>query len=629
MKHNQIRKAICVLVTAILLISVFPIDVFAAHGTNGSKRHHHNPHTYEYHEDLKEIIETSEAKGINENHHYGTRRLIVLSSYDNLQDDYDAAQVATSSLGVTILQYDTEAETQEAYEGLVQDVGASRVEVDQVFHACFDAPETISPYVTPSFSDVPQQLGGGNYLSYGPEMIGADVFVNKMSSTQKMQSVVVAVVDSGVLSSHPFLSGRMVAGAGYYNGGSSSDDNGHGTHVAGIIADTTQGTNIKIMPVKVLDADGSGYNSTVASGIQYAIEHGAQIVNLSLGGYDTSSSHYLDAVIKGALTNGFSIVAAAGNDNTNCASFCPAHISGLLCVSAVDSSCNKAYFSNYGTNVGVASPGVSIYSTSYTGGYVTMSGTSMAAPFASASVALMKAAYPSASPSAIFSVLRNYSYDVGAKGWDQYYGQGIISMEEIPLSGAIGETPVVPTQVPTQAPTQAPSKPTPTPVPTTVPTPTTQPGYPGYPYYPYPGYPSYPGYPGYPYWPTVTPTPTPTPTPTKVPVPTQAPVNPNPGNPWGGWQPPQMPTSYPVVPMYGVSVSVSSQSRNGVGSAVIRISTQASLSDLTVLIDGMDYKNQLVSTGNGTYEIRMSGGHGNHTYYVSCGSSTSSGSFSY
>jgi len=213
----------------------------------------------------------------------------------------------------------------------------------------------------------------------------------------------VAVVDSGVQGNHPDLSSHMASGYNAINGSalsksSSSDDCGHGTHVAGIIAaGLNNGVGVVgmaqrafIRPVKVLNhtlLNGcSGSDASVAEGIAWAAEH-AHVINLSFGSSDPSSAE--QSAVDYALDLGRVVIAAAGNhDSTqpNGVSY-PAAYPGVLGVAAVASSWKPASFSNYGYWVDVAAPGVDIVST-IPGGYEYMSGTSMAAPYVSAEAVL-------------------------------------------------------------------------------------------------------------------------------------------------------------------------------------------------------------------------------------------------
>ncbi|MCC6905632.1 MAG: S8 family serine peptidase, partial [Anaerolineae bacterium] len=206
--------------------------------------------------------------------------------------------------------------------------------------------------------------------------------------------ITVAVLDTGVCLSHPDLAGRIVAGYDFIAPGTTpEDEHGHGCHVAGIIAANANNgigiagvaPNARIMPVRVLDAGGSGSYSGIAQGIIWAANNGAQVINMSLGG-SSDVSYLHDAVIY-AKSRGVSVVAAAGNESTPYAIY-PARYPEAIAVGSVDSNLQRSYFSNYGPDVDIWAPGGSIISTYLNNGYVGMSGTSMATPYVAGAVAL-------------------------------------------------------------------------------------------------------------------------------------------------------------------------------------------------------------------------------------------------
>ena len=252
--------------------------------------------------------------------------------------------------------------------------------------------------------------------------------------TTGSDSVTIAIVDTGVDLSHPDLSGKLVSGYDFVNNDSDpQDDYGHGTHVAGIAAArTNNGTGVaglswgtKIMPVKVLDDYGTGGYEDVANGIIYAANNGADIINLSLGG--TVYSWTLKDAAEYAHDLGCVIVAAAGNDNSSVSY--PARYPEVFAVAATDSDDQKASFSNYGPEVDVAAPGVSIRSTYWWGGstYEWLSGTSQASPHVAGLAALIWSVNPGLNNTQVESIIKQTADDLGAAGRDKYYGFGRIN----------------------------------------------------------------------------------------------------------------------------------------------------------------------------------------------------------
>ncbi|WP_421381518.1 cell wall-binding repeat-containing protein [Bacillus salacetis] len=199
-------------------------------------------------------------------------------------------------------------------------------------------------------------------------------------------SITVAVVDSGVDLDHPDLEPYLIEGKNFIDESQPpSDLNGHGTHVAGLInsfsgnSKTETVHKVNLMPIKVFD-DNTGYMSTIIKGIYYAVDHGADVINLSLGSYYTMRS--LQEAIDYAVSNDVLLVSAAGNDYDDTVMF-PAAYEDVLGVASIDTKTfEKAPFSNYGFQVSVAAPGTNIYST-WIDGYKAMEGTSMSTAIAS------------------------------------------------------------------------------------------------------------------------------------------------------------------------------------------------------------------------------------------------------
>lgn len=248
------------------------------------------------------------------------------------------------------------------------------------------------------------------------------------------QTVPVAIIDSGVDLTHPDLIRRL--GPGYNvlaDDRSPNDENGHGTHVAGIIA--SQPNNDEgvagitwfnpIMAVKALNADGYGTSIDVAKGIRWAVDHGAKVINLSLGNYQPSS--VLEEAIRYADAHDVVLVAASGNDSTSQPSF-PAAYPEVISVGAVDPDLSYALYSNYGEYIDVVAPGTNIASTFAGHQYAALSGTSMAAPHVAALAALIRSVNPRLSNDEVRSIILESADDLGERGKDPYYGYGLINV---------------------------------------------------------------------------------------------------------------------------------------------------------------------------------------------------------
>lgn len=255
------------------------------------------------------------------------------------------------------------------------------------------------------------------------------------------QNVIIAVIDTGIDYTHPDIAANYYP-AGYdwvNNDPDPIDDDGHGTHVAGIAAAVTNngigiaGTSqSRIMAEKVLDSSGSGYYSWVASGITDAADKGAKVISMSLGG--RVSSYTLQSAVNYAWDKGALLVAAAGNDYSGKISY-PAAYSNVIAVSALNPDDTFAVYSNHGKKIELAAPGSSVYSTVPTGtcglcdssGYRYLSGTSMATPFVSGSAALVLSKNSGFSNQQVRYILDNSAIDLGASGRDNYFGYGKVN----------------------------------------------------------------------------------------------------------------------------------------------------------------------------------------------------------
>jgi len=259
--------------------------------------------------------------------------------------------------------------------------------------------------------------------SWGTERIGANRM--KTISAPIEGSVIVALIDTGVDYTHPFLKDRIVNGYDFIdNGTSPMNFHFHGTHVAGIIVNTTP-TNVKIMPIRAINEDGKGYDSDIAQGIRFAVDNGADIINLSFGG-EEFSPHLADA-IDYALSKNIPIVAASGNDGADTKNFYPASEEKIIVVSATDQNDKIADFSNTGASIDLSAPGVAIISSMPGQGFASMSGTSMATPFISGLAAMLKLEDPTRTIQDIEQLLKRYVDDRGASGWDPIFGEGIVN----------------------------------------------------------------------------------------------------------------------------------------------------------------------------------------------------------
>ena len=275
--------------------------------------------------------------------------------------------------------------------------------------------------------------------------------------TSSGKGAIVAIIDTGVKASHPDLQGgRLLPGYDFVdNDGTPQDDvDGHGTHVLGIVgAAENNGVGVasvapgaRLLPVRVLDDTGSGFITDVAKGIDYAVAHGAHVINLSLGSdvplLGALGGDEYDDAIRRALAAGRVVVASSGN---NGAPACeqPSADQGLLCVGAVDDNGTRTSFSSFGAGLGLMAPGSNVLSTFSNNGYTRISGTSQASPHVSGVAALLvgKGLRGQDVVNRILATTR----DAGAAGPDAMYGAGIVNARQavagFPPDGVAGPGP--------------------------------------------------------------------------------------------------------------------------------------------------------------------------------------------
>lgn len=284
-----------------------------------------------------------------------------------------------------------------AIEWLLQQESVLYAEVDSEVSGCSEGEQSES---IPLHSWGAETAGYGEYIRFA-EQYGSG-------------SCTIAVIDSGTYR-HSLISPKLRTGGHDYidnDDDSTNDLNGHGTRVAGIIADCTQGLPVYVYPIRVLDADANGKTSNVICAILEATEAHVGIINLSLATF--TQSELLESAVRSAISSGIVVVAAAGNYACDASEVAPACMTdaGIIVVGSAEADGSRSSFSNYGTSVDLYFYGRNISSCSRSGGYVSDSGTSMAAPHISALSAMMKLTHPSISASAIVSRMQRTSDSV-------------------------------------------------------------------------------------------------------------------------------------------------------------------------------------------------------------------------
>ena len=275
---------------------------------------------------------------------------------------------------------------------------------------------------------------------------GAQWYLNKVNAptawniTQGSSDVVVAVLDTGIDASHPDLVGKVLPGYDFVNNDSdASDDNGHGTSVAGFIAPRTNNgiglagmaANVKLLPVKILDKHNVGTAFNIAQGITYAADQGADIINISVS--TANSSDTIKRAVEYAWAKGCVIVAATGNTGAKTARY-PAALDNVIAVSSTTYVDSLSSFSTHGSYVDICAPGSGTLTLNNKDGYTSVSGTSYATPLVSGAAALLASLPGNLTNTQIVNALLDNATDIGDAGRDDKFGFGLLNVGDAVLN---------------------------------------------------------------------------------------------------------------------------------------------------------------------------------------------------
>ena len=320
----------------------------------------------------------------------------------------DSVACAEGFADLHFLQFDNPVSAQKALAYYQQLPTVEIAEADSEVYFC----ETdTAAYETSSAASA------SSHLSWGSDMIGVDDYIEQLGdSVNQLPTMTVGIIDSGVDTDHSFLADRIIrTGVNYSDSGtenSEEDDNGHGTHVAGIIADNTT-PNVKIRSYKCLNNNGRGSTSSVGAAIIQAMQDGVNVLNLSLGHQDAEGENIHRLLIEDAIQQGITVCISAGNDGIDAAGYHPANVEAAITVGAVNQYEELCGFSNYGSTVDLLAPGKSINSCWLDNKYRSASGTSMAAPFAAAASAMALSVHPDYTCQEVCDFLMRYGRTIG------------------------------------------------------------------------------------------------------------------------------------------------------------------------------------------------------------------------
>lgn len=359
---------------------------------------------------------------------FQTARLIVKSR--SRVDSHGGAETAEGYKNLHVLQYETIEDAYAAYQAFQADAAVEYVVPDRLY--CTAADETGIPLAEKS--DAVNAIGAEQYCQA------------LWARSDTLPEIITAVVDTGISAEHAWFENRIAAGGvGFVSdsSGTIEDVYGHGTHCAGIIAQSTPDA-VKILPIKVISDDGFGSSFDVYCGVMYAVEQGADVISVSLGG--PGDDMLLREAVRAADAAGAACCVAAGNNSADARYYSPANCDAAITISAVGRSTGSepfsfARFSNYGAHVDFCAPGVGIVSAVPDGVHarMPMSGTSMATPFAAAAFADLRVCDPALTVAEMYEYLKANAIDLGAAGYDAEYGWGMVHLGELPSAhGAAG-----------------------------------------------------------------------------------------------------------------------------------------------------------------------------------------------
>ena len=357
--------------------------------------------SFENYEDLTNIEECTEefmenyfkrTEELNEKNN--KENMLIVTSKNKIENVYGATDIVEAPNNQYILQYNSGDEKNKALEELKKDKDIIAEE------------NMVHTFV--------------GFNSWGVEKTGLN-YATQIANNKLLEKITVAIIDTGCDMDlfNKSYSGKIVETYNEMNSSSSIYDNlGHGTHIAGTIAESTP-DNVNILPVKVSDSK-KIYTDDIVRAINYiTYNKKADVINMSYCSYKNVTAE--EVAIKAANEANIICVAAAGNDNTSSKAY-PAALDTTLSISAVNSKLEKAYFSNFGSTITFSAPGDSIRSINGV-----MSGTSMAAPHAASAVAILKSYNKNLTLENIIDLLKRHAVDLGEEGYDEYYGYGFIN----------------------------------------------------------------------------------------------------------------------------------------------------------------------------------------------------------
>ena len=361
--------------------------------------------------DAEEMVESIQSEK------NGTHRVVIYTK--NLSNTYGASSILYyPAYEEYVLEFYTEDEAMEAWRSVKSDYDCD----------C---------YVDECLDDILME-GEAVNDNWGLKAMGLERAKDRKIA-DSLEETCVAVIDTGISADNPMFNDRVCEDSYDFVDYTTemNDSFGHGTHTAGIIAQCTP-DSVKIMSLRVFDNAGHTTWLLLNSALQYALEHDADVINLSLGivsKWGASDCTELDLMISEAKKAGVPICCAAGNEGLDVSRVYPACSEDTYAISAINEKGEFAVSfggsggSGYGEGISFCAPGVGIVSAARTGGYLRKSGTSCACAFVSAAMVILKGKYPHASSDYLKKKAIALSVDLGEEGKDPYYGWGLIRFQ--------------------------------------------------------------------------------------------------------------------------------------------------------------------------------------------------------
>ena len=390
-----------------------------------------------------------EEGNIQINNPYAIKQLLVeTESKEELEKDENVKEITEIAENVYKVSYETAKDTKEGLKEFEENENIINAGTDGKVHM-------LGTTVTTFAASAPQ------YITWGVNHTGLDSYINYINRKKDAPTVRVAVLDSGINAFHEIFKVNKNADKvdftkayDYVNmDRDPSDDNSHGTEVAGVVSESTS-ANVKIVPIKVLDGAGDGDLSDIIQAVD-TLKGEVEVINLSLGiaesALSSSSRTIAENKFLQVYQSGTIVVCATGNE-AEPVSY-PASSSYTIAVGAVNSSNQVSSFSNYGSQVDFVMPGEGLILPAYLTNdryYTNQSGTSFSSPYLAGAIAQIKSEYPNYTYTQAYNLLKDNSKDLGTSGKDDYYGWGVIDFNKSkflsPLvtsystSGIVGKT---------------------------------------------------------------------------------------------------------------------------------------------------------------------------------------------